>query len=289
MIRTNQDNLVRISVVGKVDQPRMPDVPALPYFVDADGKAYLLPMYGGLIYNVRLGDSVDRWAAEMIQPGASIRNEVEGETTALRALSCLGNRARIVSGAATGKTGIVTGKSGRFLEQVICDFSVETLNLMAPGDNVLIEAYGTGLYLIDYPEIHLRSCSPLLLDSLGIHEEKLGDGFTLSVRHELPGEAAGAGAGLSEYGPIAIQMSIASSCLNNELCFGDLVLINNWDSTFSHGLFKERSSVVVVSQGNSLRGGHGPGVLVFMSGPSAELRPLISDEANIGTKLVDNK
>ena len=289
MIRTNQDDLVRISVVGKVDQPRMPDVPALPYFVDSDGKAFLLPMYGGLIYNVRLGDSVDKWAAEMIQPGASIRNEVEGENAALRALSCLGNRARIVSGAAIGQTGVVTGKSGRFLEQVICDFSVETLNLMAPGDNVLVEAYGTGLQLIDYPEIHLRSCSPLLLDSLGIHEEKLGDGFTLSVRHELPGEAAGAGAGLSEYGPIAIQMSIASSCLNNELCFGDLVLINDWDSTYSHGRFKERSSVGVVCQGNSLRGGHGPGVLVFMSGPSAELIPLISDEANIGTMLVDKK
>ena len=289
MIRTNQEDLVRISVVGKVDQPRMPDVPALPYFVDADGKAYLLPMYGGLIYNVRLGDSVNRWAAEMIQPGASIRNEVEGENAALRALSCLGNRARIVSGAATGKTGIVTGKSGRFLEQVICDFSVETLNLMAPGDNVLIEAYGTGLHLLDYPEIYLRSCSPLLLDSLGIYEEKLGDGFTLSVRHELPGEAAGAGAGLSEYGPIGIQMSIASSYLEDELCFGDLVLIRDWDSTYSHGRFKERSSVGVVCQGNSLRGGHGPGVLVFMSGPSAELRPLISDEANIGTKLVNKK
>ena len=289
MIRTNQDDLVRISVVGKVDQPRMPDVPALPYFVDSDGKAFLLPMYGGLIYNVRLGDSVDKWAAEMIQPGASIRNEVEGENAALRALSCLGNRARIVSGGAIGQTGVVTGKSGRFLEQVICDFSVETLNLMAPGDNVLIEAYGTGLYLIDYPEIHLRSCSPRLLDSLGIHEEKLGDGFTLSVRHELPGEAAGAGAGLSEYGPIGIQMSIASSYLDNELCFGDLVLIKDWDSTYSHGRFKERSSIGVVCQGNSLRGGHGPGVLVFMSGPSAELIPLISDEANIGTMLVDKK
>ena len=80
-----------------------------------------------------------------------------------------------------------------------------------------------------------------------------------------------------------------SSCLDNELCFGDLVLIKDWDSTYSHGRFKERSSVGVVCQGNSLRGGHGPGVLVFMSGPSAELRPLISDEANIGTKLVDNK
>ena len=276
-------------MVGKVDQPRMPDVPAIPYFVDADGKAYLLPMYGGLIYNVRLGDSVDRWAAEMIQPGVSIRNEVEGENNALRALSCLGNRARIVSGGASGQTGTVIGKSGRFLEQVICDFSEETLNLMAPGDNVLIEAYGTGLHLIDYPEVHLRSCSPLLLESLSIQEEKLRNGFTVSVRHQLPGEAAGAGAGLSEYGPIAIQMSIASAYLDRELCFGDLVMIKDWDSTYSHGRFKERSSIGVVCQGNSLRGGHGPGILVFMSGPSVELKPLISDDSNIGTKLVDKK
>ena len=289
MVRTNHDNLVRISVVGKVDQPRMPDVPAIPYFVDADGKAYLLPMYGGLVYNVRLGDSVDRWAAEMIQPGVSIRNEVEGENNALRALSCLGNRARIVSGGASGQTGTVIGKSGRFLEQVICDFSEETLNLMAPGDNVLIEAYGTGLHLIDYPEVHLRSCSPLLLESLSIQEEKLRNGFTVSVRHQLPGEAAGAGAGLSEYGPIAIQMSIASAYLDRELCFGDLVMIKDWDSTYSHGRFKERSSIGVVCQGNSLRGGHGPGILVFMSGPSVELKPLISDDSNIGTKLVDKK
>ena len=289
MIRINNEELVQISVVGKIDQPRMPDVPALPYFVDADGKAYLVPMYGGLVYNVKIGDSVDRWAAEMIQPGISIRNNVEGENNALRALSCVGNAARIVSGRAIDSVGVVTGKSGRFLEQVICYFSNETINRLAPGDSVLIEAYGTGLKLIDYPEVCLRSCSPNLLKSIVVSEDKQGGGLDVLVRHKIPSEAAGAGAGLSEYGPISIQMSIASSFLDDELCFGDLVMITDWDNTYSHGRFVGRSSIGIVCQGKSLRGGHGPGVLVVMSGPSSLFNTVISDEANIGKSIIGMK
>ena len=74
------------------------------------------------MYNVRVGDSAFGWLADMVQPGVSIRNSQDIANNALNTLSCLGDEARVVSGAALGAKGTVIGKSGRFAEHV--DYSL---------------------------------------------------------------------------------------------------------------------------------------------------------------------
>ena len=68
-VRTNADRLVHISVMGQIAAPGFPGLPAEPYRLDADGKPFLLPTYGGIVYNVSVGDSAYGWLAGCIHPG----------------------------------------------------------------------------------------------------------------------------------------------------------------------------------------------------------------------------
>ena len=58
---------------GRGRLPGYPGIPAIPHQIDRDGKPRLLPMLGGIVYNVKLGDSVYGWAGDMIEPGVAIK------------------------------------------------------------------------------------------------------------------------------------------------------------------------------------------------------------------------
>ncbi len=196
MLTTNVTQLVKISVLGEIANPAMPGLPASPYMVSAEGEPLLVPAFGGLVYNVKLGDRALGWAAELIQPGVSIKASGNANT-ALGVFACLGNKARVVSGAASGATGIVTGKSGRFAEHVICHFEDAALDKMAPGDKIQVQAHGVGLQLAEFPDIQFKSCSPALLDAL--NPDVSGDGrLVVPVKGLVPSVLAGAGAGLGQ-------------------------------------------------------------------------------------------
>ena len=68
----NEDKLVTLSVMGHIVQPSLPGLPAEPYRLAADGAPFLLPTYGGIVYNVSVGDSAYGWMADCIHPGISI-------------------------------------------------------------------------------------------------------------------------------------------------------------------------------------------------------------------------
>ena len=85
---TNVDKLVKISVTGEIANPGMPPLPASPYLISADGEPVLIPAYGGLVYNVQIGDRAIGWAAELIQAGVSIKNSDGASNAALGSL-CL--------------------------------------------------------------------------------------------------------------------------------------------------------------------------------------------------------
>ena len=74
-----------------------------PYVIGADGRRSCLPSQGGIVYNVRVGDSAFGWLADLVQPGVSIRARAEPANQALNVLSCLGNEAIVVCGEATGR------------------------------------------------------------------------------------------------------------------------------------------------------------------------------------------
>ena len=170
--------------------------------------------------------------------------------------ACLGNKARVVSGAASGATGIVTGKSGRFAEHVICHFDDATLEKMAPGDKIQVQAHGVGMQLADFPDIQFKSCSPALLEAL--NPDVSGDGkLVVPVKGVVPSVLAGAGAGLgSENGALNLQTSdprLFAEAGLDDLRFGDLVAVADWDSRYGHGYLRGAMAIGVVCQGGIYR------------------------------------
>ena len=283
MLASNEAALVKISVLGEIANPAMPGLPASPYFVSADGEPMLVPTFGGIVYNVKLGDRALGWAGELIQPGVSIKAGGNANT-ALGVFACLGNRARVVNGAASGATGVVTGKSGRFAEHVICHFDDAALERMAPGDKVQVQAHGVGLQLADFPDIQFKSCSPALLEAL--NPDVNADGkLVVPVKGTVPSVLAGAGAGLgSENGALNLQTSdpqrFAEAGLD-DLRFGDLVAVADWDSRYGHGYLRGAMAIGVVCQGGSFRSGYGPGIAVIMTSKAPVIEPVVTAGANI--------
>ena len=283
MLTTNLSQLVKISVLGEIANPAMPGLPASPYLVSADGEPLLVPAFGGLVYNVKLGDRALGWAGELIQPGVSIKTGGNANT-ALGVFACLGNKARVVSGAAAGATGIVTGKSGRFAEHVICHFDDAALEKMAPGDKIQVQAHGVGMQLADFPDIQFKSCSPALLDAL--NPDVSGDGkLVVPVKGVVPSVLAGAGAGLgSENGALNLQTSdprLFAEAGLDDLRFGDLVAVADWDSRYGHGYLRGAMAIGVVCQGGSFRSGYGPGIAVIMTSKAPVIEPVVTSGANI--------
>ncbi|HEU5014027.1 MAG TPA: DUF4438 domain-containing protein [Roseiflexaceae bacterium] len=283
MFPSNQSALVKVSVLGEIANPAMPGLPASPYFVSAEGEPMLIPMFGGLVYNVGLGDRAIGWAAELIQPGVSIKNANAAANVALGVYACLGNRARVMSGAAQGVTGMVIGKSGRFAEHVICDFAPADIEKMAPGDKIQVQAYGIGMKLNDFPTIDFKGCSPELLEA--INPDSDGDTLVVPVKGVAPSVLAGAGAGLtSESGAINLQTSDPKLLADNgldDLRFGDLVAITDWDSRYGHGYLRGSVVVGVVCQGGSFRSGYGPGLAIIMTSRDGKIQPVVNAGANI--------
>lgn len=287
MLTTNESALVKISVLGEIANPAMPGLPASPYLVSAEGEPMIVPAFGGIVYNVKMGDRALGWAGELIQPGVSIKAGGNANT-ALGVFACLGNKARVVSGAASGATGVVTGKSGRFAEHVICHFDDAALEKMAPGDKVQVQAHGVGLQLADFPDIQFKSCSPALLDAL--NPDVSGDGkLVVPVKGIVPSVLAGAGAGLgSENGALNLQTSdprLFAEAGLDDLRFGDLVAVADWDSRYGHGYLRGAMAVGVVCQGGSFRSGYGPGIAVIMTSKAPVIEPVMTAGANLKTLM----
>ena len=57
MLSDNRSQLISVSVQGSVSSPEFPSLPASPYLIGADGEPALRPGPGGIVYNVRVGDS----------------------------------------------------------------------------------------------------------------------------------------------------------------------------------------------------------------------------------------
>ncbi len=117
-------------------------LPAEPYRLDSNGSPFLLPSWGSIVHNVSIGDSAFGWEADCIHPGVSIKYPNEAGNRGLNILSCVGNDATIMSGEAKNAKGIVTGKSGRFSEQVIVHFPKKIREKISINDKILIKSLG---------------------------------------------------------------------------------------------------------------------------------------------------
>ena len=92
-LATNADQLVEMAVVGYVSQPTVRG-----YITHASGEATILPGMSGMVYNVRVGDDAFGWAADHLEPGASIAHPDLDADYAMHYLTCMGNQAFVMSG-----------------------------------------------------------------------------------------------------------------------------------------------------------------------------------------------
>lgn len=286
-IRTNAADIVAVSVSGHVANPSISGLPAEPYRLAADGTPFLWPTFGGIVYNVSVGDSAFGWAGDCVHPSVSIAHANENKNRGLNIFACVGNPAMVMSGAAKGARGVVTGKSGRFSDQVIIHFDLETRRKIAVNDHILVRSEGVGLALPDFPTIQAKSISPGLFDLLPKKAE--GGVLKIGVVATVPPHFVGAGAGLtSEGGSLHIQSTDRAELAElglDKLRLGDVVAVQDTDSRYNHGYLRGAMSIGIVGQTDGPRAGYGPGMTIVLTAPTGQLGAYSAPGTNIATLL----
>ncbi len=240
MLRTNADKLIKMSVMGEIASPTIRSV----YNISATGKPIVLPGVGGITYNLRIGDLACGWEADHVEPGVSVENKEndsrsgQAANTAFNVLSCVGNKATVVTGDAKGAEGSVTGKHGG-IEHVLVDFPLEILEKLALGDRILVKAFGVGLKLLDFPEIKVLNMDPTLLNAW--NPQPKDDKLEVSVTHIVPAAIMGSGLGANQVnsGDYDIQLfdeKMVEQYELESLRLGDLVAIIDADHSFGQDL-----------------------------------------------------
>jgi hypothetical protein len=288
-MRTNADRLVMLSVVGEVTNPSMRG-----YRISHDGRPLLLPGVGGISYNLRVGDPALGWVADHAEPGVSLRNlakdreDLPPPNSGLNFLACVGNEATVLTGDAKGKTGVVTGKHGG-IEHVLVDFRPEVLETLQIGDKVGIKSYGTGLALLDHPEVRAMNLDPRILDKMPLAAKK--GALTVGVTHAVPAAVMGSGLGADTCyrGDYDIQLFDEKTLTEyglSDLRLGDLVAILDTEHSYGRVYRPGALSIGIVVHSDCVTSGHGPGVTtLFTSASSRALRYTIEPTANIADFL----
>lgn len=280
-MKTNRERLVMLSVAGKIHHPTLPR--GGPFNLGHDGVSRVAPGVGGVTYNVRIGDCVYDVAGDHVEPGVSVKNPDERENAAMMALACVGNDAVAVSGDAKGARGFVTGFHGG-VEHALVYFPAGDLEKMLPDDRILIRAWGQGLVLTDFPEIMLTGIDPGLLDKMRL--SVVNQTLRVPVAARVPAHLMGAGQGM---GPghsgdcdimTADRAELARRGLER-LRYGDLVLIENFDSGFGRGYLTGAVTVGVIAHSDSMSMGHGPGVTTLMTCKRPLIEGVLDENANL--------
>ena len=289
MLRTNQKYLIEKAVIGVVASPRI----SLknPYFIDASGTAQVLPSTGGITYNVSVGDSALDFRGDHVEPGVSVTysdSDKDGfKLGALCILACIGNEATVVSGAASGARGYVTGKHGG-VEHVLVDFPRSALDKLTIGDRIQVRSIGQGLASKDFPDVHLMNIDPKLFSKMGITQQS--NQMVVPVTHVIPASIMGSGIGSrhSYSGDFDIQISgreIVQKHGLQSLRLGDVIAIMDADCRYGRSFHPGSITIGIIVHGSCMTGGHGPGVTVIMTTAKKALVPKIDENANIAALL----
>jgi hypothetical protein len=289
MLKTNIEKLIKISVMGEIASPTIRNV----YNVSATGKPLVLPGAGGITYNLRVGDPACGWEADHVEPAVSSENKEndarpgQGANTAYNVLSCVGNKATVVSGEAKGAQGSVTGKHGG-IEHVLIDFPTEVMEQLVIGDKILVKAFGVGLKLLDYPDIKVLNMDPALLEAW--NPVPKNDRLEVPVTHIVPAAIMGSGLGANQVnsGDYDVQLfdeGVVEQFGLDTLRLGDIVAIMDADHSFGRIYRQGAISIGVVIHTNCVTAGHGPGVTTLMTSANGKIIPQINSKANIASLL----
>jgi hypothetical protein len=280
-VTTNADRLVRQVLAGEI-WPPLADRHA--YRVGPDGQPFLLPGMGGVTLDVHCGDPATGYASDHLEPGASIRHRDPGANMALQFLTCVGNEVQVVSGPAAGVVGHVIGQHA----YVLADFP-DAADL-ATGDAVTVLAVGQGLALPDHRQVVVKNCAPGLLAAMPGGTRPDGR-LEVHVAARIPAEAIGAGAGMaSEYANTDLMGAYAGlgpdlSLGLEGLRIGDLVALADADHRYGRGYRPDYLTIGVISTGQCMMFGHGPGPSTLLSGPASAFCLVDDVDANLASWL----
>ncbi|MBO4289804.1 MAG: DUF4438 domain-containing protein [Lachnospiraceae bacterium] len=284
MLRTNKENLVKLSVQGEVSAPIYNAMGKL----DHNGHTFVLPGTGGISYNVKIGDPACTFMGDHVEPGVSTKNYEEKASNAYNFLSCVGNETTVITGGAKGRKGFVTGTHGG-IEHVIMYFDPETLELLNIGDKINVRAFGQGLKLLDWPDITVMNLDPALLEKMNITEE---DGrLIVPVAKTVPGCLMGSGLGANttkkgDYDITMFDEGLVKEYGLDELRFGDIVALLDCDNTNGRNFITGALSIGVIVHGSCLISGHGPGVTTLFSCLNGKLGYKLDPKANLADILL---
>ena len=275
-LKTNEKNLIKMSIGGYVTQPSFKNPGYIP---NNDGNSVILPGMYGVVNNVKVGDKAFGWSGDHIEPGVSSDSENINEHFALHYLVCTGNKAIVRSGEAKGKTGVVTGEHARNL----IHFEQNTLEKICVGDQIDIITHGRGLKLLDFLEIEIKKIDPNLLKSMNFKVENKK--LIVDVAIELPIKIMGYGAELnSEYVDqdlMSGDRSLMKQLKIDQMKLGDLIVINHADHRWGRSYKKDHVSIALCIHGDSVMTGHGPGIMTIMTGTKKNLGWKINKNANL--------
>lgn len=280
----NASRLVMQSVIGEIHSPTL----TRPYRMDAQGFGHMLPATGGISYNVKIGDSVFGMECDHVEPGVSLKNPDKDENAALNTLSCIGNVAYVVSGDAKGDTGYVTGKHGG-IEHLLVYFRQETLEKMAIGDKIQVRSQGQGMKIEGFEaSVTAMSLDPNLFYKMGIQVS--GGKLRVPVAGIVPAYlmGSGIGAGSAYSGDYDIMTADADELERRgltDLRYGDIVLLENCDTSFGRGYLTGAVTIGVVVHSNCIIIGHGPGVTTLLTAKTPVIEGILTKDANIANYL----
>jgi Domain of unknown function (DUF4438) len=283
--RSSASRLVELSVHGDVTSAVWPA--ERPYRIGSDGRLRVLPGTGGICYSHVIGDSAIDIRADHVEPGVTIKASKADENSALNTLSCVGNSARLVSGAAKGDEGTVVGFHGA-VEHVMVDFPQRTMEKMAIGDRVQIRAVGCGLEEPEWGDVMIMNCAPRLLEKWGVRWVR--GALEVPVTHLVPAKVMGSGYGAPtcHRGDHDIQIAdhqVVQEYSLSTLRFGDFVALIDADHSFGRSYLGGAVSIGLIVHSRSDMSGHGPGVSTLLTSRSGLIRPKISKDANVGHVL----
>ena len=264
--------LVAVNLLGVVEHPALGDT---PYRVDRDGRSYVPAGDGGIVIGLCLGDSVFGLLGDHAAPGACLVHPDPAARHALASYCCIGNRARVRTGAAAGAEGAVVGKRGED-GRVIVAFGQDDLARLRPGDEVAVRARGQRLRPPVLPlDVTIMNLDPDVLSSLPVDLAGQGGPVNVGVRVRVPSRLAGNGIGRPSVAwDLDLQIPPPGPDGAGDLALGDLVAVTDLDARYNMGYRRGWVTVGVVGHGASPLPGHGPGMTPILTGPAAALRPV---------------